>query len=78
LHQTRATLHAEPDGTLIVSGLSAAAIGDLAAELGIALHELAPHAASLEEAFMELTHESVEFRAEDVAPSRAAVTEVRS
>ena len=38
------------------------AIGDLAAGLGIALHELAPQAASLEEAFMELTHESVEFR----------------
>jgi ABC-2 type transport system ATP-binding protein len=77
LHQAGATLHAEPDGTLIVSGLGAAAIGDLAAQLGISLHELSPHAASLEEAFMELTHESVEFRAEDVSPSGAEVTEVR-
>ncbi|MGD0379640.1 MAG: ATP-binding cassette domain-containing protein [Acidimicrobiales bacterium] len=77
LTQARATLQAEPDGTLVVSGLTAAAIGDLAAELGIALHELSPHAASLEEAFMELTHESVEFRAEDVPPSHAPATEVR-
>jgi len=54
----------EPDGSLVVNALGAAAIGDLAAALGIALHELAPKAASLEEAFMELTQDSVEFRAE--------------
>jgi ABC-2 type transport system ATP-binding protein len=64
-------VHPEPDGALVVNGLGAAAIGDLAAGLGIALHELAPHAASLEEAFMELTHESVEFRAEDVGTTPA-------
>jgi len=58
-----AQVHLEADGSLVVNGLAAAAIGDLAAGLGIALHELAPQAASLEEAFMELTHESVEFRA---------------
>jgi len=69
-------VHSEPDGALVVNGLAAAAIGDLAAGLGIALHELAPHAASLEEAFMELTHESVEFRAEDVG-STPAVAEGR-
>lgn len=55
----------EPDGAMVVSGIGAPAIGELAADLGIALHELAPHAASLEDAFMELTHDSVEFRAED-------------
>src|SRR5579864_4412090 len=44
-----------PDGTFTVTGLDAPAIGDLAAELGVALHELAPQAASLEDAFMELT-----------------------
>jgi len=64
-------VHPEPDGALVVSGLEAAAIGDMAAGLGVALHELAPHAASLEEAFMELTHESVEFRADDVSASPA-------
>ena len=62
----------------MVSGLGAAAIGDLAAGLGIALHELAPQAASLEEAFMELTRDSVEFRAEDVrVTTPATVTEAQ-
>ncbi len=62
-------VHAEPDGAFVVDGLDAPTIGDLAAGLGVALHELAPHSASLEEAFMALTHESVEFRAEDSVPS---------
>ncbi len=68
-----AQVHTEPDGAFVVEGLDAPAIGDLAARLGVALHELAPHSASLEEAFMALTHESVEFRAEDsAAPTPAA------
>jgi ABC-2 type transport system ATP-binding protein len=50
------------DGALQVTGLSAAAVGDLALRAGVALHELSPRSASLEEAFMELTHDSVEFR----------------
>ena len=45
-----------------ITGMGAAEIGDLAAAHGIALHELAPQQASLEEAFMELTHDSVDFR----------------
>jgi ABC-2 type transport system ATP-binding protein len=51
----------EGDGSMTVTGMSSACIGDLAASLGIALHELTP-VASLEDAFMELTEESVEFR----------------
>jgi ABC-2 type transport system ATP-binding protein len=51
----------EPDGTLAVTGLSAAAIGDLSGRSGIFLHELSPQAASLEDAFMELTRDSVEY-----------------
>ncbi|MDQ6804337.1 MAG: ABC transporter ATP-binding protein [Actinomycetota bacterium] len=43
------------DRVLIVSGLDAAQIGDLAFAAGLPLHELAPHAASLEEVFLELT-----------------------
>lgn len=50
-------------GVLEVRGLSSDEIGDRAAAAGIALHELTPIRASLEEAFMDLTHESVEFRA---------------
>jgi ABC-2 type transport system ATP-binding protein len=44
-----------------VAGLTSAAIGDLAAAQSVALHELTPISASLEEAFMELTRDSVEF-----------------
>jgi ABC-2 type transport system ATP-binding protein len=69
--EAQGRVHTEPDGVIVVSGLGAAAIGDLAASLGIALHELAPRAASLEEAFMELTRESVEFRAEEGTVSNA-------
>jgi ABC-2 type transport system ATP-binding protein len=54
-------------GLLEVAGLEAAAIGDLALEHRIAIHELTTQQASLEEAFMDLTREDVEFRAEEVA-----------
>ena len=59
-----AVTHQETDGAIAVSGLSAPEIGDLAGTNGIYLHELATQSASLEEAFMELTRESVEFHAE--------------
>jgi ABC-2 type transport system ATP-binding protein len=52
------------DGALSVSGLDAARIGDLAAQHQIALHELTPQRASLEEVFFDLTKESVDYRAE--------------
>jgi ABC-2 type transport system ATP-binding protein len=50
------------DGTLIVSGLVAAQVGDIAFEHGVRLHELTVVRASLEAAFMELTADSVEYR----------------
>jgi ABC-2 type transport system ATP-binding protein len=46
---------------LTVSGLEAARIGDLVAEQGLRLHELAPHRVSLEEAYMDLTRGAVEY-----------------
>jgi ABC-2 type transport system ATP-binding protein len=46
---------------LMVTGLSSAEIGKIAAEAAIALIELTPQQASLEEAFMELTRDAVEF-----------------
>jgi ABC-2 type transport system ATP-binding protein len=52
------------DGALIVSGMLAARIGDLAFEHGVRLHELTVVRASLEAAFMELTADSVEYRGE--------------
>ena len=48
---------------MIVQGLDVAAVGDLAYENGVRLHELAPAQASLEQAFMELTASSVQFHA---------------
>jgi ABC-2 type transport system ATP-binding protein len=59
----------EPDGALAVSGLTADVVGDLAGADGIHLHELSLQSASLEEAFMEMTRDSVEFRGELTAPS---------
>ncbi|MDQ3654580.1 MAG: ATP-binding cassette domain-containing protein [Chloroflexota bacterium] len=49
---------------LTVTGLDAPAIGAIAFEQGIPLNELSTQRASLEAAFMELTHDSVEFRAD--------------
>src|SRR3954471_3161611 len=61
-------------GSLEVHGLTAEQIGDAAAEHGIAIHELTPQQASLEEAFMSLTREAVEFGApaEGKTPEEAA------
>jgi ABC-2 type transport system ATP-binding protein len=56
-----------PDGAVEVAGLDAPAIGELAATAGIALHELTPERASLEEAFVKLTQGSVEFGSTAVA-----------
>ena len=50
------------NGALIVSGLVAAQVGDIAFEHGVRLHELTVVRASLEAAFMELTADSVEYR----------------
>jgi ABC-2 type transport system ATP-binding protein len=48
---------------LTVSGLEGARIGDLLAEQGLPLYELAPHRVSLEEAYMDLTRGAVEYAA---------------
>jgi ABC-2 type transport system ATP-binding protein len=57
------TARDEGDGRLLISGLEATEVGDLAFEHDIPLHELAPVSASLEQAFMDLTSASVQFRA---------------
>jgi ABC-2 type transport system ATP-binding protein len=48
-------------GALLVTGLPAARIGELAASASVVLHELSPQLATLEEAFMELTAGSLEY-----------------
>ncbi|MDQ1684337.1 MAG: type transport system ATP-binding protein [Frankiaceae bacterium] len=57
------TVRTVSDGVVEVDGMTSDAIGELAASRGIALHELAPLEASLEEAFMEVTGGSVEYHA---------------
>ena len=57
-----ATVREGLESSLIVSGLGSADIGKLAAFHGVALTELTPQRASLEDAFMHLTRESVEFQ----------------
>jgi ABC-2 type transport system ATP-binding protein len=56
-----ATVRSTERTILEVDGLSAEQVGELAAEHGIVLHELTPQQASLEEAFMNLTSDDVEF-----------------
>jgi ABC-2 type transport system ATP-binding protein len=52
------------DGAFLVVGPDAAAIGTIAAQAGVVLHELTPMGASLEEAYMALTRDDVEYRSE--------------
>ncbi|WP_367127180.1 ABC transporter ATP-binding protein [Saccharothrix sp. HUAS TT1] len=53
------------DGALLVQGLAAPDIADLAAHHDIRLHELTPRSASLEDAYLELTEDSVEYRTKE-------------
>jgi ABC-2 type transport system ATP-binding protein len=48
---------------LTITGLDAAAVGAIAYEQRILLNELSTQRASLEDAFMEITRDSVEYRA---------------
>ena len=63
------------DGTLTVTGMTADKVGDIAFDKGIRLHELATRRASLEAAFMELTADSVEYRAEASAIAAAVAAD---
>jgi ABC-2 type transport system ATP-binding protein len=60
------------DGALQVTGRTAAEIGDLAAENGLTLHELVEQRASLEDAFLKLTGDSVEYHGTALAAEVAA------
>ena len=59
-------------GLLDVQGLEAERIGDVAAGNGIAIHELTPQQASLEDAFMDLTRDDVEFKAHELEVEKVA------
>src|SRR5215831_16643341 len=56
------TVTAAGDGALIVSGLSAGQVGAAASAAGITVLQLATEQASLEDAFVDMTQDAVEFR----------------
>jgi ABC-2 type transport system ATP-binding protein len=56
----------DPD-LLVVNGLAAARIGELAASGGVVLHELTPLVGSLEDAYLALTEDDVEYHAAKLA-----------
>ncbi|MEV6639301.1 ATP-binding cassette domain-containing protein [Amycolatopsis sp. NPDC051371] len=56
-----ATVREGVEASLVVSGMTGTEIGKLAAYHGVALAELTPQRVSLEDAFMELTKDSVEY-----------------
>ncbi len=71
LKELGATTETEDDGSITVRGVDEVAIGDLAGARSIVLHELSPQTASLEEAFMELTEGSLEYRGGGLSDSAA-------
>ncbi len=58
-----ATVTAEPDGGLAISGMDAPQISDLAAAHGIPVYELTTRQASLEEAYMKLADSAADYHA---------------
>ncbi|MGH3794785.1 MAG: ABC transporter ATP-binding protein [Pseudonocardiaceae bacterium] len=62
----------EVDGGLVVVGATSQEIGELAAKHGFVLHELTMQRGSLEQAFMQMTGQAVEFHAAAAAPPSEA------
>jgi ABC-2 type transport system ATP-binding protein len=75
LGQQGATVRDEGE-SLVVSDMDITNIGELAAAKGVVLHELSPQRGSLEEAFIQLTGDSVEYHAAVGAEQAAAVPPV--
>jgi ABC-2 type transport system ATP-binding protein len=61
LEAKKALVQATSDSGLTVTGLTSEEVGDTAFKAGITIHELTPQRASLEEVFMDLTADSVEY-----------------
>jgi ABC-2 type transport system ATP-binding protein len=77
-HQIDVAPSTDDREALVVSGVGAARVGELAAEAGVVLHELTLRRGSLEEAFMQITGHDVEYvaggpaRSSDDVPAPAA------
>jgi ABC-2 type transport system ATP-binding protein len=66
LRREGAEVTVSDDGALDVVGFGAPRIGEVAARGAVVLHELTPVSSTLEDAYMALTADAVEFHAEDV------------
>jgi ABC-2 type transport system ATP-binding protein len=60
-------------GALEIEGLEAEQIGAAAAQTGVTLYELAPHQGSLEDAFMALTRDEIEYRGSTPPPDLRSI-----
>jgi len=76
LKANNTTVEAVEPGLLEVRGSNAADVGELAAASRIVLHELTPVASTLEEAYMSLTADSVEYQSEDIAAPAATTSDL--
>jgi ABC-2 type transport system ATP-binding protein len=62
------------DGGLTVSGVSTDEVGVIAAANGVVLHELSPRTGSLEQAFLRMTGDAVEYQTADRSTAAADLT----
>jgi ABC-2 type transport system ATP-binding protein len=77
LRAAGAQVRADADGSALrVTGLTCAALSEATMSAGIPVHELTPREASLEDAYMELTRQHVEFRTNDPSAAAARDTEI--
>jgi ABC-2 type transport system ATP-binding protein len=72
LHEAGITAVDAGGGSVEIDGVAAERIGELAARHQLVLHELSPQRASLEEAFMRMTAETVEYHAHSPGPGPGA------
>jgi ABC-2 type transport system ATP-binding protein len=75
LREKGATVKPGIEGAIEVQGMDSAGIGEVAAADRLVLHELTPQRASLEDVFLELTSDSVEFHANSSASPHPAEAE---
>jgi ABC-2 type transport system ATP-binding protein len=66
LHEHGATIEADESDTLSVTGIDAGRLSDLATRAGIPVPELFTKPVSLEDAYMQLTHDSTQYRGRTV------------
>ncbi|MFD3419988.1 ABC transporter ATP-binding protein [Streptomyces decoyicus] len=69
LREAGGEVTADDEGALLVTGLDPVQVSAAAAACGAALHELSQQRVSLETAFMQLTEDSVEYRADSLPPA---------